>query len=237
MLFFGVWWFLLRRMGQSQGFMTVGQSKAKIYMEKEVKVTFADVAGVDEAKEELEEIIEFLKTGEVPSVGGKIPAKAFSWSALQAQARRSWPRPWPEKHGVPFFDQRLGVRGNVRRRGRSSRPRPVRTGQEQGAVHHFHRRTRRAGEGSRVGPMAHEEREQTLNQLLVEMDGFDSRAGVILMAATNRPEILDPHSCDLDDSTARSVDRPDKIGRLAILKVHAAPSRSPIQPILRPLPR
>ena len=101
-LFFGVWWFLLRRMGQSQGFMTVGQSKAKIYVEKEVKVTFADVAGVDEAKQELEEIIEFLKTPEkFRRLGGKIPKGSCLWGRQEPE--HSWRRPWPAKPAYRFF--------------------------------------------------------------------------------------------------------------------------------------
>ncbi|MCS6318061.1 MAG: ATP-dependent zinc metalloprotease FtsH [Nitrospira sp.] len=222
-LFFGVWWFLLRRMGQSQGFMTVGQSKAKIYVEKEVKITFADVAGVDEAKQELEEIIEFLKTPEkFRRLGGKIPKGILlvgppgTGTTLLATAVAG-------EAGVPFFsisgsefvEMFVGV-GAARVRdlfeqAKSKAPCII-----------FLDELDALGKARGVGPMAHEEREQTLNQLLVEMDGFDSRVGVILVAATNRPEILDPallRAGRFDRQVL--VDRPDKIGRLAILKVHA----------------
>jgi len=222
-LFFGVWWFLLRRMGQSQGFMTVGQSKAKIYVEKEVKVTFADVAGVDEAKQELEEIIEFLKTPEkFRRLGGKIPkgillvgppgtGKTLLAKAVAGEAAV----PFFSISGSEFVEMFVGV-GAARVRdlfeqAKSKAPCII-----------FLDELDALGKARGVGPMAHEEREQTLNQLLVEMDGFDSRVGVILVAATNRPEILDPallRAGRFDRQVL--VDRPDKIGRLAILKVHA----------------
>ncbi|MDR4479765.1 MAG: ATP-dependent zinc metalloprotease FtsH [Nitrospira sp.] len=222
-LFFGVWWFLLRRMGQSQGFMTVGQSKAKIYVEKEVKVRFADVAGVDEAKQELEEIIEFLKTPEkFRRLGGKIPkgillvgppgtGKTLLAKAVAGEAAV----PFFSISGSEFVEMFVGV-GAARVRdlfeqAKSKAPCII-----------FLDELDALGKARGVGPMAHEEREQTLNQLLVEMDGFDSRVGVILVAATNRPEILDPallRAGRFDRQVL--VDRPDKIGRLAILKVHA----------------
>ena len=222
-LFFGVWWFLLRRMGQSQGFMTVGQSKAKIYVENEVKVTFADVAGVDEAKQELEEIIEFLKTPEkFRRLGGKIP-KGILLVGPPGTGKTLLAKAVAGEAGVPFFsisgsefvDMFVGV-GAARVRdlfeqAKSKAPCII-----------FLDELDALGKARGVGPMAHEEREQTLNQLLVEMDGFDSRAGVILVAATNRPEILDPallRAGRFDRQVL--VDRPDKIGRLAILKVHA----------------
>ena len=222
-LFFGVWWFLLRRMGQSQGFMTVGQSKAKIYMEKEVKVSFADVAGVDEAKQELEEIIEFLKTPEkFRRLGGRIPkgillvgppgtGKTLLAKAVAGEAAV----PFFSISGSEFVEMFVGV-GAARVRdlfeqAKSKAPCII-----------FIDELDALGKARGVGPMVHEEREQTLNQLLVEMDGFDSRVGVILVAATNRPEILDPallRAGRFDRQVL--VDRPDKIGRLAILKVHA----------------
>jgi cell division protease FtsH len=222
-LFFGVWWFLLRRMGQSQGFMTVGQSKAKIYVEKEVKVTFADVAGVDEAKQELEEIIEFLKTPEkFRRLGGKIP-KGILLVGPPGTGKTLLAKAVAGEAGVPFFsisgsefvEMFVGV-GAARVRdlfeqAKSKAPCII-----------FLDELDALGKARGVGPMAHEEREQTLNQLLVEMDGFDSRVGVILVAATNRPEILDPallRAGRFDRQVL--VDRPDKIGRLAILKVHA----------------
>lgn len=222
-LFFGVWWFLLRRMSQSQGFMTVGQSKAKIYVENEVKVTFADVAGVDEAKQELEEIIEFLKTPEkFRRLGGKIP-KGILLVGPPGTGKTLLAKAVAGEAGVPFFsisgsefvEMFVGV-GAARVRdlfeqAKSKAPCII-----------FLDELDALGKARGVGPMAHEEREQTLNQLLVEMDGFDTRVGVILVAATNRPEILDPallRAGRFDRQVL--VDRPDKIGRLAILKVHA----------------
>ena len=222
-LFFGVWWFLLRRMGQSQGFMTVGQSKAKIYVEKEVKVTFADVAGVDEAKQELEEIIEFLKTPEkFRRLGGKIP-KGILLVGPTGTGKTLLAKAVAGEAGVPFFsisgsefvEMFVGV-GAARVRDLFEQAK----GKAPCII--FLDELDALGKARGVGPMAHEEREQTLNQLLVEMDGFDSRVGVILVAATNRPEILDPallRAGRFDRQVL--VDRPDKIGRLAILKVHA----------------
>jgi cell division protease FtsH len=222
-LFFGVWWFVLRRMGQSQGFMTVGQSKAKIYMEKEVKVSFEDVAGVDEAKQELEEVIEFLKTPEkFRRLGGKIP-KGILLVGPPGTGKTLLAKAVAGESAVPFFsisgsefvEMFVGV-GAARVRdlfeqAKSKAPCII-----------FIDELDALGKARGMGPMAHEEREQTLNQLLVEMDGFDSRVGVILMAATNRPEILDPallRAGRFDRQVL--VDRPDKIGRLAILRVHA----------------
>jgi cell division protease FtsH len=222
-LFFGVWWFLLRRMGQSQGFMTVGQSKAKIYVEKEVKVTFADVAGVDEAKQELEEIIEFLKTPEkFRRLGGKIP-KGILLVGPPGTGKTLLAKAVAGEAGVPFFsisgsefvEMFVGV-GAARVRDLFEQAK----GKAPCII--FLDELDALGKARGVGPMAHEEREQTLNQLLVEMDGFDSRVGVILVAATNRPEILDPallRAGRFDRQVL--VDRPDKIGRLAILRVHA----------------
>jgi cell division protease FtsH len=223
-LFAGVWIFILRRMGQAQGgFMQVGQSKAKIYMEKDIKVTFADVAGVDEAKEELREVIEFLKTPEkFTKLGGKIP-KGILLVGPPGTGKTLLARAVAGEAGVPFFsisgsefvEMFVGV-GAAR----------VRDLFDQAKLKApciiFIDELDALGKARGMGPMAHEEREQTLNQLLVEMDGFDPRVGVILMAATNRPEILDPallRAGRFDRHVA--VDRPDKLGRLAILRVHA----------------
>jgi len=223
-LFFGVWLFLFRRLGQGQGgFMTVGRSKAKIYMEKEVKVSFNDVAGVDEAKTELQEVIEFLQTPEkFRRLGGKIP-KGILLVGPPGTGKTLLAKAVAGEAGVPFFsisgsefvEMFVGV-GAARVRdlfeqAKSKAPCII-----------FIDELDALGKARGVGPMAHEEREQTLNQLLVEMDGFDPRVGVILMAATNRPEILDPallRAGRFDRHVL--VDRPDKAGRLAILKVHA----------------
>lgn len=223
-LFVGFWVFILRRMGQAQGgFMQVGQSKAKIYMEKDIKVTFADVAGVEEAKEELREVIEFLKTPEkFTKLGGKIP-KGILLVGPPGTGKTLLARAVAGEAGVPFFsisgsefvEMFVGV-GAAR----------VRDLFDQAKLKApciiFIDELDALGKARGMGPMAHEEREQTLNQLLVEMDGFDPRVGVILMAATNRPEILDPALLRAGRFDRHvTVDRPDKLGRLAILRVHA----------------
>jgi cell division protease FtsH len=224
LVFVGIWFFVIRKFGQGQsGFMTVGQSKAKIYAEKDTKVTFADVAGVDEAKEELREVIEFLKTPEkFTRLGGKIP-KGILLVGPPGTGKTLLARAVAGEAGVTFFsisgsefvEMFVGV-GAAR----------VRDLFEQAKVKApciiFIDELDAIGKARGMGPMAHEEREQTLNQLLVEMDGFDPRIGVILMAATNRPEILDPallRAGRFDRQVL--VDRADKIGRLAILRVHA----------------
>ena len=228
LIFGGIWFFVIRRLGQGlgqgqKGFMTVGKSKAKIYAEKDTKVTFADVAGVEEAKEELREVIEFLKTPErFTRLGGKIPkgilligppgtGKTLLARAVAGEAGVTF----LSISGSEFVEMFVGV-GAAR----------VRDLFEQAKVKApciiFIDELDALGKARGAGPMAHEEREQTLNQLLVEMDGFDPRIGVILMAATNRPEILDPallRPGRFDRQVL--VDRPDKIGRLAILRVHA----------------
>ena len=224
LVFVGLWWLILRRMGQGQGtFMTVGQSKAKIYMEREVKVSFADVAGVDEAKQELQEVIDFLKTPEkFQRLGGKIPkgillvgppgtGKTLLAKAVAGEAAV----PFFSISGSEFVEMFVGV-GAARVRDLFEQAK------KRAPCIIFIDELDALGKARGMGPMAHEEREQTLNQLLVEMDGFDPRVGVILMAATNRPEILDPallRAGRFDRQVL--VDRPDKIGRLAILKVHA----------------
>ncbi len=224
LVFVGIWFFIFRRLGQGQGgFMTVGQSKAKIYAEKDTKVTFADVAGVDEAKDELREVIEFLKTPEkFTRLGGKIP-KGILLVGPPGTGKTLLARAVAGEAGVTFFsisgsefvEMFVGV-GAAR----------VRDLFEQAKVKApciiFIDELDAIGKARGMGPMAHEEREQTLNQLLVEMDGFDPRIGVILMAATNRPEILDSallRAGRFDRQVL--VDRADKIGRLAILRVHA----------------
>ncbi len=228
LIFGGIWFFVIRRLGQGlgqgqKGFMTVGKSKAKIYAEKDTKVTFADVAGVEEAKEELGEVIDFLKTPEkFTRLGGKIP-KGILLVGPPGTGKTLLARAVAGEAGVTFFsisgsefvEMFVGV-GASR----------VRDLFEQAKIKApciiFIDELDAIGKARGAGPMAHEEREQTLNQLLVEMDGFDPRIGVILMAATNRPEILDPallRPGRFDRQVL--VDRADKIGRLAILRVHA----------------
>ncbi|BFU88929.1 MAG: ATP-dependent zinc metalloprotease FtsH [Nitrospira sp.] len=223
-LFGGIWFFIFRRLGQAQGgFMQVGQSKAKIYVEKDVKVTFADVAGVDEAKEELQEVIEFLKTPEkFTKLGGKIP-KGILLVGPPGTGKTLLARAVAGEAGVTFFsisgsefvEMFVGV-GAARVRDLFEQAK----GKAPCII--FIDELDALGKARGVGPMTHEEREQTLNQLLVEMDGFDPRVGVILMAATNRPEILDPALLRAGRFDRHvTVDRPDKKGRLDILRVHA----------------
>ena len=227
LLFFGLWIFLMRRFAQREGlgggFLAIGKSKAKIYMEKDVKVSFADVAGVDEAKTELQEVIEFLKTPEkFRRLGGKIP-KGILLVGPPGTGKTLLAKAVAGEAGVPFFsisgsefvEMFVGV-GAARVRDLF-----VQAKQKSPCIV-FIDELDALGKARGMGPMGHEEREQTLNQLLVEMDGFDARTGVILVAATNRPEILDPallRAGRFDRQVL--VDRPDKIGRLAILKLHA----------------
>ncbi len=227
LLFVGIWLFFMRRFAQKQGlgggFMSIGKSKAKVYMEQEVKVTFNDVAGVDEAKTELQEVIAFLKTPEkFARLGGKIPkgillvgppgtGKTLLAKAVAGEASV----PFFSISGSEFVEMFVGV-GAARVRDLFVQAK------EKAPCIIFVDELDALGKARGVGPVSHEEREQTLNQLLVEMDGFDQRTGVILMAATNRPEILDQallRAGRFDRHVV--VDRPDKIGRLEILKVHS----------------
>jgi len=223
-----LWLFVLGRVAQkggigSGGFMTIGKSKAKIYMEKDINVTFADVAGVEEAKAELQEVIEFLKTPEkFRRLGGKIP-KGILLVGPPGTGKTLLARAVAGEAGVPFFsisgsefvEMFVGV-GAARVRDLFLQAR------EKAPCIIFMDELDALGKARGMGPIGHEEREQTLNQLLVEMDGFDPRVGIILMAATNRPEILDQallRAGRFDRQVL--VDRPDKRGRLAILQIHA----------------
>ena len=227
LLFVGIWMFFMRRFAQKQGlgggFMSIGKSKAKVYMEQDVKASFDDVAGVDEAKTELQEVIAFLKTPEKFSrLGGKIPkgillvgppgtGKTLLAKAVAGEASV----PFFSISGSEFVEMFVGV-GAARVRDLFVQAK------EKAPCIVFVDELDALGKARGVGPVSHEEREQTLNQLLVEMDGFDQRTGVILMAATNRPEILDQallRAGRFDRHVV--VDRPDKIGRRDILKVHA----------------
>jgi cell division protease FtsH len=212
-----------RRGGSRPGFMTIGQNKAKVYAEKDIAVRFSDVAGVDEAKEELQEVIEFLKTPEkFRRLGGKIP-KGILLVGPPGTGKTLLARAVAGEAGVPFFTMSgsefvelfVGL-GAARVRDLFVQAR------QRAPCIIFIDELDALGKARGQGPVTHEEREQTLNQLLVEMDGFDPKVGVILMAATNRPEILDPallRAGRFDRHVL--VDRPDKIGRLEILKVHA----------------
>ncbi len=224
-IFVGIWMFMARRMGGgSGGLMSIGKSKAKVYMEKGTGITFADVAGIDEAKEELEEIVDFLRTPErFQALGGRIPrgvllvgspgtGKTLLAKAVAGEASV----PFFSISGSDFVEMFVGV-GAAR----------VRDLFEQAKKHapaivfidELDALGKARGPGSFGG---HDEREQTLNQLLTELDGFDTNVGVILMGATNRPEILDPALLRPGrfDRTV-TVDRPDVKGREAILKIHA----------------
>ena len=227
LLFVGLWWYLGKRFadqGLGGGLMSIGKSKAKIYVEADTGVTFADVAGVDEAKDELREVVDFLKD---PSgygrLGGRMPkgvllvgppgtGKTLLAKAVAGEAKVSF----FSISGSEFVEMFVGV-GAARVRdlfqqARAKAPAII-----------FIDELDALGRARAIGPYAggHDEKEQTLNQLLVELDGFDSRSGIVILAATNRPEILDPallRAGRFDRQVL--VDRPDKKGRVQILQVH-----------------
>ena len=226
-VFYFVWVFLSRRFSGGQGLgglMTVGKSRAKVYVETDTKVTFKDVAGVDEAKFELEEIVSFLKN---PKAYGRLGARAPKGILLvgpPGTGKTLLARAVAGEAGVSFFsisgsefvEMFVGV-GAARVRDLFAQARKAAPCiifiDELDALG----RSRQAGS---IGGM--DEKEQTLNQLLAELDGFDPSTGVILLAATNRPEVLDPallRAGRFDRQVL--VDRPDQKGRLEILKVHA----------------
>ena len=223
-LFVGIWFFLMKRMaGQQTGFMTLGKNKAKIYMENELNVTFDDAAGVDEAKQELVEVIEFLKEpARYTELGGQMPKGILlvgppgTGKTLLAKAVAGESHvPFFSLSGSEFVEMFVGLG--------AARVRDLFVQAKQKApciifIDELDALGKARGFGTLGG---HDEREQTLNQLLVEMDGFDPKVGVILMAATNRPEILDPALLRPGRFDRHIlVDRPDKKGREDILKVH-----------------
>ena len=223
-LFIGIWYFLMKRMtGQQAGFMTLGKNKAKIYVENELNVTFRDVAGVDEAKQEMVEIIEFLKEPQkFTELGGKLPKGILlvgppgTGKTLLAKAVAGESKvPFFSLSGSEFVEMFVGL-GAARVRDLFVQAR------QKAPCIIFIDELDALGKARGMGTMGgHDEREQTLNQLLVEMDGFDPKVGVILMAATNRPEILDPALLRPGRFDRHIlVDRPDKKGREEILKVH-----------------
>ncbi|MBD2612525.1 ATP-dependent metallopeptidase FtsH/Yme1/Tma family protein [Nostoc punctiforme FACHB-252] len=225
LIFFGIWGFLMSRQGGPAA-LTVGKSKARIYSEGSTGVKFTDVAGVDEAKTELEEIVDFLKNaGKYTALGAKIPkgvllvgppgtGKTLLAKAIAGEAAV----PFFSISGSEFIELFVGV-GAARVRDLFEQAK------EQAPCIVFIDELDALGKSrGGAGPImgGNDEREQTLNQLLSEMDGFDANTGVIIIAATNRPEILDPalrRPGRFDRQVV--VDRPDKIGREAILKVHA----------------
>jgi len=223
LIFFGIWYFMMRRLTAQQGsFLSLGK-KAKVYMEDEVKVTFNDVAGVDEAQEELVEVIEFLKSpGKFTKLGGKLPKGVLlvgppgSGKTLLARAVAGESKvPFFSMSGSEFVELFVGM-GAARVRDLFSQAKT------KAPCIIFIDELDALGKARGLGfTSGHDEREQTLNQLLVEMDGFDPTVGVILMAATNRPEILDPALLRAGRFDRHIlVDRPDKKGREDILKVH-----------------
>jgi cell division protease FtsH len=221
MLFWGI---SMRRVGAGSGLMAVGKSRARVYVERQIQIRFDDVAGVDEAKAELQEVIEFLRTPEkFRRLGGKVP-KGVLLAGAPGTGKTLLAKAVAGEANVPFFslsgsefvEMFVGV-GAAR----------VRDLFEQAVQKApcivFIDELDALGKARGFGPTGgHEEREQTLNQLLVEMDGFDSSTGVIIMAATNRPEILDPALLRAGRFDRHVVlDRPDVKGREAILRVHA----------------
>jgi cell division protease FtsH len=228
MVLFGLWSWLAQRaaagMGGLGGLLSVGKSRARIHRENEVKVTFAEVAGVDEAKEELRESVDFLKD---PKAYGRLGARMPKGVLLvgpPGTGKTLLARAMAGEAGVPFFsitgsefvEMFVGV-GAARVRdlfeqARAAAPCII-----------FIDELDALGRARGVGPYGggHDEKEQTLNQLLAEMDGFDPSVGVVILAATNRPEVLDPallRAGRFDRQVL--VDRPDRQGRAAILRVH-----------------
>ncbi|WP_074973203.1 ATP-dependent zinc metalloprotease FtsH [Nitrosospira multiformis] len=225
-IFFGIWLFIIRRMnpgGMSGGLMSIGKSRAKVFVEKETKVTFADVAGVDEAKEELEEVINFLKDPAGYSrLGGRVP-KGILLVGPPGTGKTLLARAVAGEANVPFFsisgsefvEMFVGV-GAARVRDLFEQAR-----QMAPAIIFIDELDSLGRARGAYGLGGHDEKEQTLNQLLAELDGFDPKSGVVLLAATNRPEILDPallRAGRFDRQVL--VDRPDKLGREQILAVH-----------------
>lgn len=222
-----LWRYLFGRLSQSSGagFLPLGKAKAKIYVEKDLKVSFEDVAGVDEAKEDLREVVEFLKNPTKFSVlGGRIPkgvlligppgtGKTLLAKAVAGEAKVAF----FSINGSEFVEMFVGL-GAARVRDLFEQAR------KQAPCIIFIDELDALGKSRALGPAGlsmNDEKEQTLNQLLAELDGFDSSQGVVILGATNRPEILDPallRSGRFDRQIL--VDKPDKAGREQILKVH-----------------
>jgi len=227
LLFFGIWWLLVRRMasqGLGGGLMSIGKSRAKIYVESDTGVRFSDVAGVDEAKEELREVLDYLKSpAQYARLGARMPkgvllvgppgtGKTLLAKAVAGEAKV----PFFSISGSEFVGMFVGV-GAARVRdlfeqARTKAPAII-------FIDELDALGRARGIGAYAG--GHDEKEHTLDQLLAEMDGFDSKAGLVIIAATNRPEVLDPallRAGRFDRQVL--VDRPDKVGRIDILRIH-----------------
>ncbi len=223
-IFFGLWMIVMKRMNPQSGLMSIGKSRAKVYVEHQTGVTFDDIAGIDEARGELMEIVDFLKNpARYRRLGGKIP-KGVLLVGAPGTGKTLLAKAVAGEAGVPFFsltgsnfvEMFVGV-GAARVRdlfvqAQAKAPSIV-----------FIDELDAVGKARGVNPGfgGHDEHEQTLNQLLAELDGFDTQAGVIILAATNRPEILDPALLRPGRFDRQVViDRPDLKGREKILQVH-----------------
>jgi len=227
LVFVGLWYFVIRRFTDKQGlggFMSIGKSRAKVYVETDTGVNFADVAGVDEAKDELVEVVDFLKQPqEYGRLGAHIP-KGVLLVGPPGTGKTLLAKAVAGEAGVPFFsisgsefvEMFVGV-GAARVRDLFEQARA----KAPAIIFIDELDALGRARGAFPGLGGHDEKEQTLNQLLAEMDGFDASVGLIILAATNRPEILDAallRAGRFDRQVL--VDRPDKKGRAAILKVH-----------------
>ncbi len=238
LLFLVLWILIARRFmsGGGPGFMAIGKSKAKIYVESDTKTNFQDVAGVDEAVAELKEVVEFLKNpASFGRLGGRMP-KGILLVGPPGTGKTLLAKAVAGEAGVPFFsisgsefvEMFVGV-GAARVRDLFEQAR------QKAPCIIFIDELDALGRARAASPVAggHDEKEQTLNQLLVELDGFDSQSGIVLLGATNRPEVLDPallRAGRFDRQVL--VDRPDKTGRVSILKVHLSKVR--LDPLVDP---